>query len=132
MTIKVLDDSEWFEVPDPEWKAAEAEYEGVNANYLVSKGIGDIMVVSNSEWNKWQIIADESIASDTPSSEIEDVWTRDGIVQPIPRAEDKKNPDLTSLFIHWLFLELTCKYLYSVIGSFTSLIWELFVLLYNF
>ena len=81
--VVILDDADWAEVPgwdvefaDPEWEAAEAEYGGamlVHSNDSVSEGAGEILLVSDSEGIEGQVSADgESIASDTPSTEIED------------------------------------------------------------
>ena len=52
--IVVLDDSEWLEVPDPEYEAAEAEYGGGNGIDSIPKG-GEILVVSDSEGNEDQV-----------------------------------------------------------------------------
>ena len=88
-TIEVLDDSEWPKVPDPEWEAAEAEYEKalpINAIDFVSQKGGKFLVVSDSEKNKGEVSVDgKSIASDTPSTEIENVWMRD-VLPNQPRA----------------------------------------------
>ena len=55
--IEVLDDSEWRNQPDS-----------------VSEGGGEILIVSDSEGNESKLSADdESVASDTPSTAIEDV-----------------------------------------------------------
>ena len=88
-TIIVLDDSEWPEVHDPEWEAAEAEYANGDVIDSVSDGGWEILRVSDSEKNEGQVCEDtESIASDTPSTEIEDAWTRDATAQPTARAKD--------------------------------------------
>ena len=44
-TIIVLDDSEWPEVHDQEWEAAEAEYENGDVIDSVSEGGGEILRV---------------------------------------------------------------------------------------
>ena len=77
LLIDVLDDSEQPDEPNPELKASEAEYEGVGAIESVSEG--EILIVSDSEENVTEVSADdESVASDTPSTEGEgDVLTRD-------------------------------------------------------
>ena len=55
--LEMLDDFEWPDQPDS-----------------VSEGGGEILIVSDSEGNEAEVSAnDESIASDTPSTEIEDV-----------------------------------------------------------
>ena len=72
-TIIVLDDSEWPEVHDLEWKAAEAEYENGDVIDSVSDGKGVILRVSDSDGIEKQVNGDgESIASDKPITEIED------------------------------------------------------------
>ena len=72
-TIIVLDDSEWPGVYDPDWEAAEAEYEYGDVIDSVSEGGGEILRVSDNNGNEGQVSADDdSIASDTPSTEIED------------------------------------------------------------
>ena len=71
-TIIVLDDSEWPEVHDPEWEAAEAESENGDVIDSVSEGGEEILRVSASDGIKGQDNEDgESIASNTPSTEIE-------------------------------------------------------------
>ena len=70
-TIVVLDDSEWLKVHDPEWEAAEAEYENGGVIDSVSEGGGEILRVSDIEG--FEVNEDnESIASDTQSTEIKD------------------------------------------------------------
>ena len=72
-TIIVVDDSEWPDVHDPEWEAAEAEYENGDVIDSVSEGEGEILRVSDSDGIEGQVNEDgESIASDTPSTELED------------------------------------------------------------
>ena len=72
-TIMVLDDSEWPEVHAPEWEAAEAEYKNGDVIDSVSEGGEEILRVSDSDGIEGQVNEDgESIASDTPSTEIED------------------------------------------------------------
>ena len=72
-TIIVLDDSKWSEAHDLEWEAAEAEYENGDVIDSVSEGGGEILRVFDNEGNQGQVSADdESMASDTPSTEIED------------------------------------------------------------
>ena len=72
----MLDESEWPDQPD-----------------LISEGGEEIQILSDSEGTEAEVSADdESIASDTPSTEIEDVWTRDWIAQPTARALETKNP----------------------------------------
>ena len=48
-TIIVLDDSEWPDVRDPEWEAAEAEYENGGVIDFVSEVEGEILRVSDSD-----------------------------------------------------------------------------------
>ena len=72
-TLMVLDDSEWPEVHDPELVAAEAEKENGDVNNSVFEGGEEILRVSDSDGIEGQFNEDgESIASDTPSTEIED------------------------------------------------------------
>ena len=47
----------WPDDPDPEWEAAEAEYEGVapaNASDSVTEG-GEILIISNNEGNEAEV-----------------------------------------------------------------------------
>ena len=72
-TIIVLEDSEWPEVHDPEWQAAETEYENGDLIDSVSKRKSKILRVSDSNGIEGQVNEDgESIASNTPSTKIED------------------------------------------------------------
>ena len=72
-TIIVLDDSEWPGVHDPDWEAADAEYENGDVIDSVSEGGGEILRVSDGDKIEGQVNEDgESITSDTPSTEIED------------------------------------------------------------
>ena len=64
LTIIELDDSEWLGGHDPEWVAAETEYENGNVIDSVSEGGVEILRVSDNEGNEGQVSADdESIAS---------------------------------------------------------------------
>ena len=88
-TIIVLDDSEWPQVHDPEWEAAEAKYENGDVIDSVSEGEDEILRVSDSDGFEGQVNNDgESIKSGTPSTEIEDEETSDAASQPI--AKDQK------------------------------------------
>ena len=70
---------------------------------------GGILIVFDSEENEVEVSADdESIASNTPSTKIEDVWTRNENAQPTARALKTKNP--LPDFPHSLNSHLTCKY----------------------
>ena len=72
-TIIVLDDSEWPDVQDFEWEAVEAEIKNIDVIDFVSEGRGKILRVSESNEIEKQVHEDaESIASDSPSTKIED------------------------------------------------------------
>ena len=72
-TIIVLDDSEWPGVYDPDWEAAEAEYENGHVIDSVSEGGGQTLRVSDGDKIEGEVNEDgESITSDTPRTEIED------------------------------------------------------------
>ena len=66
---------EWPDDPDPEWEAAETEYEGValaNASDSVTEG-GEILIISNNDGNEADVSLDnEKIVSEAPSTEVQD------------------------------------------------------------
>ena len=72
-TIIVLYDSEWPQVNEPDWEAAEAQYKNWEVIDFVSENGREILRVSDSNKIEGQVTKDgESIANDTPSTEIED------------------------------------------------------------